>query len=190
VAAFSRTRTFQGRGRVQLPARLQESQGVILPRRLVAVCREKPARFIWQESVHADGLLAQEVVLDDGVGQRKELPGLLVDFLSILRAAFVDGLPVLYDRRHISVPAISILPSPSVDIFSPAKQASKQRDPLSGALLLVHRWRRLDGFGWRWILCRKLRYRNAVNCQKPPQASILLAETNIFLLGRFEWKRV
>jgi hypothetical protein len=29
-----------------------------------------------------------------------------------------------------------------------------------------------------------------VDCQKPPQASILLAETNIFLLGRLEWKRV
>jgi hypothetical protein len=86
--------------------------------------------------------------------------------------------------------AISILPSPRIDILSSAKQASKQRDPLSGALLLVHRRRRLDGFAWRWILCRKLRYRNAVNCQKPPQASILLAETNIFLLGRFEWKRV
>jgi hypothetical protein len=88
------------------------------------------------------------------------------------------------------VPAISILPSPRVDIFSSAKQASKQRDPLSGALLLVHWRRRLDGFGWRWILCRKLRDRNAVNYQKPPQASILLAETNILLLGRFEWKRV
>src|ERR1035441_7531121 len=87
VAAFSRTRTFQGRGHVQLPARLQESQGVILPRRLVKVCREKPARFIWQESVYADGFLAQEVVLDDGVGQRKELPGLLVDFLSFLRSS-------------------------------------------------------------------------------------------------------
>src|SRR5580692_3459216 len=95
VAAFSRTRTFQGRGPVQLPARLQECQGVIFPRRSVKVCREKPARFIWQESVYADGFLAHEMVLDDGVGQRKEPPGLLVDFLSILRAAFVDGLPVL-----------------------------------------------------------------------------------------------
>jgi hypothetical protein len=101
-----------------------------------------------------------------------------------------NGLPILYDRRHISVPAISIFPSPTIDIFSPAEQASKQRDPLSGALLLVHRWRRLDGFSWRRILCRKLRNRNAVNRQKPPQASILLAETNIFLLRRFEWKRV
>jgi hypothetical protein len=89
----------------------------------------------------------------------------------------------------VSVPAISILPSPSVDIFSPAKQASKQSDPLSGALLFVHRRRRLDGFGWRF-LDRKLRYRNAVNCQKPPQASILFAETNILLLWGFEWKRV
>ena len=163
VAAFSRARTFQDRGHVQLPAGLQESQGVILPRRLVKVCREKPARFIWQESVYADGFLAQEVVLDDGVGQRKELPGLLVDFLSILRPAFVDGLPVLYDRRHISVPAIGVLPSPSVDIFSPAEQVLKKRDSLSGPLLLIHGWRWLDGFSWRWILWRKLRNRNAVN---------------------------
>src|SRR5262249_33050238 len=139
--------------------------------------------------VHANGFLTQQVVLDDGVGQRKEPPGLLVDFLPILRTAFVDGLPVLYDRRHISVPAIGILPSPRVDIFSPAEEASKQRDSLSGPLLLIHRWRRL-GFGWRWILCGKLRNRNAVNRQKPPQASILLAETNIFQLRRFEWKRV
>ena len=146
----------------------------------------EPAGFVGQESVYADGFLAQKVVLDDGVGQRKEPPGLLVDFLSILRAAFVDGLPVLYDRRHISVPAIITLPSPSVDIFSPAEQVSKQRDSFSGPLLFIHRWRRFDGFGWRWILCRKLRYRNAVNCQKPPQASILLAKTNIFLLRRFK----
>ena len=57
-------------------------------------------------------------------------------FSSILRPAFVDGLPVLYDRRHISVPAISILPSPRVDIFSPSEEASKKRDSLSGPLLL------------------------------------------------------
>ena len=33
----------------------------------------------------------------------------------------------------VHAPAISILPSPRVDIFSPAEQASKQRDSLSGA---------------------------------------------------------
>jgi hypothetical protein len=87
------------------------------------------------------------------------------------------------------VSAVIVLPSPCVDIFSPAKQASKQRDPLSGALFLVHRWRRLDGFGWRLILQRELRNRNAVNRQKPPEASIFLAETNVLLLWRFELKR-
>jgi hypothetical protein len=44
----------------------------------------------------------------------------------------------------------------------------------------------LDGFGWMWILWRELRNRNTVNRKKPPQASILLAETNVFLLWRFE----
>jgi hypothetical protein len=47
----------------------------------------------------------------------------------------------------------------------------------------------LDGCGWRWILWRKLRNRNAVNRQKPPEASILLAEANVLPLWRFEWKR-
>ena len=189
VAALPGTRTLQGSGHAQLLAGLKESLGVILPSLLVEVCREKPARFVGQEGIHANGFLAQEVVLDDGVGQREELPCLLVDFLPLLRAAFVDRLPVLYGRRHISRPAVGILPSPRVDIFSPAKQASKQRDSLSGALLLVHRWRRLDGFGRRRILWRKLRNRNAVNRQKPPQASIFLPEANVFLLWRFEWKR-
>jgi hypothetical protein len=27
-----------------------------------------------------------------------------------------------------------------------------------------------------------------VSGQQPPQASIFFAETNVFLLGRFEWK--
>ena len=92
-----------------------------------------------------------------------ELSCLLVDFLPLLWAASVDGFPVLYDHRHVAVPAIIVLPSPCVDVFSSAKQASKQSDPLSGAVLLVHRSRRLNRFGWRWILWRELRNGNAVN---------------------------
>src|ERR1035438_7628185 len=48
----------------------------------------------------------------------------------------------------------------------------------------------LNSFGRRRILWRKLRNRNAVNRQEPPQASVLLAKTNVLLLRRFEWKRV
>ena len=190
MAALPGTRTLQSSGHVQLLAGLKESQGVILPSHFVEVCREEPARFIWQERVHADSFLAQEVVLDDGVGQRDELLCLPVDFLPLLRAASVDSLPVLYNHRHISVSAIIILPSPCVDIFSPAKQASKERDSLSGSLCLVHRRRRPDAFGWRWILRRQLRNRDAVNCKKSPQTSIFLPETNVFLLWRLEWKRL
>ena len=110
---------------VQLLAGLQESQRVILPRLLVEVCRQKPARFVGQQCVHANRILPQEVALNDGVGQREELPCLLADLLPILRTAFVDSLPVLQGRRHISVPAVIVVPSPCVDIFSPAKQAAK-----------------------------------------------------------------
>src|SRR4051812_47648317 len=190
MAALPGTGTFQGSGHVQLLAGLQESQGVILPGLLVKVCRKKPACFVWQERVHADGLLAQEVALDDSVGQRDELPCLLVDFLTILRAASVDRFPVLDDHRHVSMPAIVILPSPCVDIFSPAKQASKKRDSLSGPLLLVHRCRCFDDLSWRGNLRRRLWNRNAVNRQEPPKASIFLPETNVFLLWRLEWKRI
>jgi hypothetical protein len=155
----------------------------------VEVYREKPARLVGQERIHADGLLAQEVVLDDGVSHGEEPSCLLVDFLPLLGTASVDSLPILHGCRRISRPAVVLLPSPCVDIFSTAKEASKQRDSLSGTLILVRRLRRPDGFGWRRILWRKLRNRNAVNRQKPTQASILLAETNVFLLWRFEWKR-
>jgi hypothetical protein len=128
--------------------------------------------------------LAQEVVLDYGVGQRDELPRLPVDLLPLLRAASVDRLPIRHDRRHVSVSAITFLPSPSVYIFSPAKQASKQCDSLSGPLLLVHRRRCLNSFGKRRILWRKLRNRNAVNRQEPPQASVSPREDECFSCSR------
>jgi len=188
VTALPGTRTLQGSRYIQLMAGLKKSLSVIFPSLLVEVHRKKPARFLGQERIHANDLLAQEVVFDDGIGDRKEFPCLLVDFLPLLRAALVDGLPVPYGRRYISVLAFSVLPSPCIHILSPTKQASKQRNSLSGAFLLVHWWRRLDGFGWKWILRRQLRYRDAVNRQKPSQTGILFAEANILLLG-LEWKR-
>jgi hypothetical protein len=51
------------------------------------------ARFVRQEWIHVNGVMAQEMVLDDGVGHWEELPCLLGDPLAILRAAFVDSLP-------------------------------------------------------------------------------------------------
>src|SRR6266567_1214576 len=102
VASLPGTRTLQDSRYTQLPAGFKESLGVILPSLLVEIRREKPARFVGQEGVQAHGFLAQEVVLDDGVGNRKKLPCFLVDFLPLLRAALVDSPPVLYSRRHIS----------------------------------------------------------------------------------------
>jgi hypothetical protein len=61
------------------------------------------------------------MVFDDGVGHWEELPCLLGDLLAILRAAFVDGLPVLHVRWHIAMPAVIVLPSARVNVFSPAK---------------------------------------------------------------------
>src|SRR5215472_12913292 len=69
--------------------------------------------------------------------ERRSAIDLQGDFLSILRAAFVDGLPVLHVRWHISVSPIIAFPSACVNIFSPPKQASKQRDSLPGSLLFI-----------------------------------------------------
>jgi tetratricopeptide (TPR) repeat protein len=98
VAALAGTRTLQGSGHTQLLAGLKESLGVILPRLLVEVRRKKPTRFVRQEGIHANSFLAQEVAPNDGVAHGEELPRLLIDLLSILRAALIDGLPILYGR--------------------------------------------------------------------------------------------
>ena len=134
-------------------------------------------------------LVSVPSVPDDNPESAEKPPRPLVDLLSLLRATPVDRSPVLYGDWHISLPAVGILPSSGVDIFSAPKQASKHGDPLPGSLLLVHRSRRLDGFGREWILRRKLRYRNAVNRQKPSEASIFLTETDVFFLWRFEGQR-
>jgi hypothetical protein len=116
------------------------------------------------------------MIHDDGVGEGKELPSLLVDFLSssgrLLLMAFQSFRTAgIYPCR------------PSAFSHRRAYTSSLPRNRL-------RKQRRLDGFRGKWPFRRKLRNRNAVNRQKPPQASILLAETNIFLLRRFEWKRV
>src|SRR6266481_3748471 len=48
-------------------------------------------------------------------------------------------------------------------MFSPAEQASKQRDPPASTLLLALQWGGFDGFGWRRI--RRPGNRNAVSSQ-------------------------
>ena len=103
----------------------------------------------------------------------------------------VDGLPVLYDRRHISVPAI--MHSPIAERrhllsretgFETARSSFWRAPPCPPAALFQ---RSCVGGRFSGGSCG---IGNAVNRQEPPQASILLAETNIFLLWRLEWKRV
>jgi hypothetical protein len=100
-------------GHFQLRAGLQKCQSVILPSLLlIEVGREKPACFVREERVHTDGLPAQEMLLDDGVGHREELPCFLSDLLALLGPAFVDRFPVLYVGRHITVSPILAFPTP------------------------------------------------------------------------------
>jgi hypothetical protein len=142
-----------------------------------------------QERAQANCLLAQKMALDDGAGHREEFPCLLVDFLPVLRAAFVDSAPVLQGCRHVSRPAVATLPSPRVDILSPAKQASKQSDSLPGTLTLIRRWRSLDSCGRRGVLRRKHWNRSVVSRQKPPQAGVLRTKMSTLLLGRLKRRK-
>src|SRR5437762_4904222 len=144
MAAFPGSGTCQDCGYVQLPAGFKISQRVVLPSLLIEVRREKPARFVWQQWIYTNGFLAQKMIFDDSVGEGEVLPCLLVDFLSILRTAPIDGRPVLYGGWRVSMPAIGILPTPCIHVFSSAKQTAKQRDPLSGSLVFVHRHGRLS----------------------------------------------
>jgi hypothetical protein len=54
--------------------------------------RNNPARFVGQQRVDADGLLAQEVVLDNDFSPWEESSRLLVDFLPLLGAAIFTAL--------------------------------------------------------------------------------------------------
>lgn len=70
--------------------------------------------------------LAQEVVLDDGVGHRESSR---VFWSTLFRSSgrlLLMAFQFLYCRGHISVSAIVILPSPCVDVFPPTKQPSKE----------------------------------------------------------------
>jgi hypothetical protein len=52
-------------------------------------------------SLHIKVPDTQEVVLNDSVGERDELPRLLINLLPFLRAASVDSPPVLYEHWHV-----------------------------------------------------------------------------------------
>jgi len=118
-----------------------------------------------------------------------KLPRLPVDLLPLLRAASVDRLPIRHDAGMYPCRPSLFSHRERIHLLS-RETGSETGDSLSGPLLLVHRRRYLNSFGRRRILWRKLRNRNAVNRQEPPQASVLLAKTNVLLLRRFEWKRV
>ena len=130
----------------------------MLPRLFVKVRRKEPAGFVWQQGVDADGCFAEEVIGDDDICYREELLRLPFDFLPLLREACIDGIPVFNGRRRISGASVLVLKADSMDIFSAAKEASKQRDPLYGALFGVDGWRGSPnlGCGFRNSLSRRV----------------------------------
>jgi hypothetical protein len=123
VGSVSGTRTLENCGHTQLLAGVEECARIVGPRSLVEIHGEKPAGFVVEKRINANGLFPEEMALDDRVGQWEELSGVLVDLLPILGPACVDRFPIFQSGRRVAMPAVGILPSPRLDILSSTKQA-------------------------------------------------------------------
>src|SRR6516164_8676 len=102
VAALPGARPFECCRHIHFPADLKKSERIVFPGFLVEVSCQKPARFVGQQWINAHGLAAQKMIFDHGIRQREEFPCLLIYFLTILRSATVNGLPVLRSEEHTS----------------------------------------------------------------------------------------
>lgn len=99
VAAVPRTRTLENRRHAQLPTGIEKCVRVIGPCLLIEIDSEKPAGFVQEKRIDANGLFPEEMVLDNRVGQRQEFSRDPVNLLPICRFARIDGLPILQRCR-------------------------------------------------------------------------------------------
>lgn len=122
-------RDFQRGRRTQFPAGLDEGLGITAPIRVIKIHRQKMAIVIRQQRVHADGVVACEVVVDRLIGQWHEKPvtavrALDARFFANARAPFVGA------RWRIARLARFVFPAHGIDVGASAKQAAKERDLL------------------------------------------------------------
>jgi hypothetical protein len=92
------------------------------------------------------------------------------------------------DSAWLVVSTIIVFRAPHVDIFSSAKQRSKQGDSLSGTLLLIH-WCAVS----TGLVGGGLAQFAEPQCREPPEAAggeHSPRESEYFLLWRLEWKTV
>src|SRR6516162_8434413 len=124
VAALPGARPFECCRHIHFPADLKKGERIVFPGFLVEVSCQKPARFVMQQWVNANGLAAQKMIFDHGISQLQEFPSLLIYFPTILRSAAVNRFPVLNGYRGISRLPVFTFPAPSVDIFSPTEESA------------------------------------------------------------------
>ena len=116
----------------QLPAGLHEGAGILPPVSLVKINRQKKARVISEERVDANGLFSGEMIVEDLVGDRQELP------LGAI-AAFDPGLvadtrpPLVAAGRSIAGGAFRRLPAQGVDVLPSLEETTEKGDFFLGA---------------------------------------------------------
>ncbi|MFN7924867.1 MAG: hypothetical protein U0Q16_32510 [Bryobacteraceae bacterium] len=126
VCPVSGTRAFNRRGYAEGGARVAKSSRIVFPCFLVEVHGEEPAGFIEQQRIHADRVLAGEMIVDRFVVKGHIRLGLLVNALSILRFGGIVGLPVALSVWRVASAAVGAFPSPGVDVLASTKEGSKE----------------------------------------------------------------
>ena len=80
VSSVSGTRTLENCGHAQLLAGVMECARIADPCFFVEIHGQKPAGFVLEKRINANGLFPVEMVPYNRVGQREEPSGVLIDF--------------------------------------------------------------------------------------------------------------
>jgi hypothetical protein len=148
-------RDFQ-RGRdAEAAARAHERAGILFPRSLVEVHRDKPAGVVLQEWIHpgddgAGEMLRHDLVID---GQK----GLVWTVTALHPRLLADPrFPLVGAGWDVAALALAILPTKRIDVLPAAKEVSEQCDLRRGRRVLVHGRCRIRTFAKRPLCLRHL----------------------------------
>jgi len=128
VRAVAGARSFDGHGHAEVFAGLAKRRNVVGPRVLVEVRREKPARLVGQERIHAHDVLPPQMrdhhpALDRDEGLLRTGPASDARLLADAGAPLVGA-----DGRVALGSGLPVDPELGEDVFATAKEPAKERD--------------------------------------------------------------